>query len=219
MKNIKAAIFDVDGTLIDSMQLWDNGVLDYLIDRKKTPQPNLYDELREFGGHDTAKYLKKNYDLQETELKIETELVEMITRRYEENAPLKDGALETLILLKERGIKMCAATASERVMVEPTLERLGILGYFGRIFTCTEENTSKSKPDIYIKCAEFLGTEISETLVFEDALYAVKSAKKGGFPVVGLYDFTSDADQPEIIKLADYYYTSLLDFVEEFSEK
>jgi HAD superfamily hydrolase (TIGR01509 family) len=141
----------------------------------------------------------------------------MITRRYEENTPLKDGALETLILLKERGIKMCAATASERIMVEPTLKRLGVLGFFERLFTCTEENTSKTLPDIYITSAEFLGTEIAETLVFEDALYAIKSAKRGGFPVVGLYDFTSDADQPEIIKLSDYYYTSLLDFISEFT--
>jgi len=106
-------------------------------------------------------------------------------------------------------VKMCVATATERRLVEPAIERLGLKDYFKRIFTCTEENTSKKYPDIYIKAVEYLGTEIGETLVVEDALYAMKTAKKAGFIVAGVYDKVSDDEQEEIKTTCDYYWEHL----------
>jgi len=122
---------------------------------------------------------------------------------------LKRGVIRVLDALKERGVKMCIATATERRLVEPSIKRHNLSGYFERIFTCTEENTSKKSPDIYIRAAEFLGTDINKTLVIEDALYAMKTAKKAGFVVAGVYDKVSDDEQDEIKETCDYYWKYL----------
>ena len=216
MKNIKGAIFDIDGTVIDSMQIWDDVAEAYLKMRNITPPADLYDILRELGGYDIPYYFKEKFDIADSTEKIAMILGEMVRNRLEFHTPLKEGAAQVLEMLKKQGIKICAATASEREYVVPVLRRLGVIDYFERIFTCSEENTSKSCSEIYITSADFLGTDISETLVFEDALYAIKSAKRAGFPVVGLYDFSSDSQQDEIKDWSDFYYTSLLDFEKDF---
>ena len=216
MKNIKGAIFDIDGTVIDSMQTWDKVAEDFLVMRDITPPDDLYDKLRELGGYDIPLYFKDAFDIADSTGKIAMILGEMIRHRLEFHTPLKEGAAEVLEMLRKQGIRICAATASEREYVVPVLRRLGVIDYFERIFTCSEENTSKTCPEIYITSADFLGTEISDTLVFEDALYAIKSAKRAGFPVVGLYDFSSDNQQDEIKDWSDLYYTSLMDFEKDF---
>ena len=216
MKNTKGAIFDIDGTVIDSMQTWDEVSEAFLRNKGITPPPDLNDQLREMGGYDIPLYFKDVYNIPDSTEKIAMTLKEMIKNRLEFHTPLKEGAVEVLAMLKEQGIKICAATASEREYVVPALRRLGVIDYFERVFTCYEEATSKNCPEIYITSAEFLGTDISDTLVFEDALYAIKSAKRAGFPVVGLYDFSSDNQQDEIKDWSDFYYTSLLDFEKDF---
>ena len=216
MKNIKGAIFDIDGTVIDSMQTWDEVSEAFLINRGITPPPDLNDNLRQLGGYDIPLYFKDEFNISDSTEKIAKTLNGMIKDRLEFHTPLKEGAAEVLAMLKAGGIRICAATASEREYVVPALRRLGVIEYFERVFTCIEENTSKSRPDIYITSAKFLGTEISDTLVFEDALYAIKSAKTAGFPVIGLYDFSSENQQDEIKAWSDFYYTSLLDFEKDF---
>ena len=216
MKNIKGAIFDIDGTVIDSMQTWDEVSEDFLKMRNITPPDDLRETLRQLGGYDIPLYFKDEFNISDSTEKIAMIIGEMIRNRLEFHTPLKEGAAQVLEMLKKLGIRICAATASEREYVVPALRRLGVIDYFERIFTCSEENTSKTCPEIYITSADFLGTDISETLVFEDALYAIKSAKRAGFPVIGLYDFSSDNQQDEIKDWSDFYYTSLLDFEKDF---
>ncbi len=91
------------------------------------------------------------------------------------------------------------------------MRRNGILDYFGRIFTCTEVGADKDKPIIYQQALEYLGTDIKETLVFEDALYAVKTAKAAGFKVAAVYDESGRGQQDEIKRLADYFIKSFAD--------
>ena len=212
IEGIKGAIFDVDGTLLDSMPIWESVSSDFLLSRGVHPRPDLNDDLIALGGHEIPAYFQAKYGLRESEEEIQNGIYGLLEEFYFHKAMPKEGVFQVLDALCERGVKMCVATATDRWLIEPALQRCGLLGYFGRIFTCGEEKTSKSSPDIYIRAVAFLGTDINGTLVFEDAHYAIKSAKRAGFPVVGVYDRSADGNQDEIKALCDHYCKSLLDF-------
>lgn len=214
MADIRGAIFDVDGTLLDSMPIWDSVASDYLVSRGKTPRPNLNEELRKIGGHQMPDYFRAEYGITETATQIQEAMGELLENFYYNIAPLKDGVVNVLESFRGKGIAMCAATATDRYLIEPALQRVGIFGFFERIFTCGEELTSKSSPDIFLRAAAFLGTGIGETIVFEDALYAIRTVKKAGFPLVAVYDKSASRHQDEILDLCDRYYKSLADFSE-----
>ena len=206
---IKGAIFDADGTMLDSMQVWHTVAADYLVSRARTPHPDLNDTLLGMGGHEIPLYFQNEYRLNDSVEDIQQGIHRLLEDFYYTKAPVKQGVIPVLEFLRARGIKMCVATATDRYLIEPALQRCGLLMYFERIFTCGEERTSKRSPEIYLKAAEYLGTEIAETLVFEDALYAVQSASIAGFPVVGVYDEHSDNDQEEIKRIGDYYVVTM----------
>jgi HAD superfamily hydrolase (TIGR01509 family) len=209
MLDCKAFVFDVDGTLLDSMPIWDSVAAEYLISNGVTPRPELDDELRSIGGNDHPRYFREEYGIAASEAEIERQLDAMIEGLYTNKAPLKVGVERFLSALHERGAVMCVATATKRRLVEPALRNRGILRYFERVFTCDEENTSKHEPDIFIHAADFLGTPVAETIVVEDALYAIKTAKNAGFKVAAVYDASADDQQDEIRRIADYYFASL----------
>ena len=209
--NIKGAIFDIDGTLLDSMHVWENVAGEYLISKGLTPKPDLNEELLLRGGHEIPRYFQDEYGLHESIDEIRLGIYDLLKGFYLNEAAPKAGALRTLSVFHSRGVKLCAATATDRWLIEPALRRCGLLDFFERIFICSEERTSKSSPDIYIRAAAFLRTAIEDTLVFEDALYAMKSAKSAGFPVAAVYDKSADDKQNEIKELCDYYYKSLAD--------
>jgi len=208
LKTIRGVIFDVDGTLLDSMSLWGRVEADYLIGLGVTPRPGMSDDLRMLGGLEVPMYFQEEYGLRETVEEIITGINGMAEDFYLNKVPLKEGVFDVVELLYAHGIKMCVATATDRCLVEPALKRCGVLNYFERIFTCGEEATSKSRPDIYIRAAAFLGTKIKNTLVVEDALYAMESARSAGFPIAAIYDFSEDDQQDEIKTLCDIYLKS-----------
>lgn len=107
---------------------------------------------------------------------------------------------------------MVVATSTDRMHAEAALKRAGIEEYFDRVFTCSEVGAGKSNPEIFEQAGRQLGTRKSTTWVFEDALYAIKTAKAAGFPTVGLYDETSRKDQKEIRAMADRYLHSAQEF-------
>jgi len=207
--SIKGAVFDVDGTLLDSMFIWDSVAADFLLAMGVAPGPELNAELNAFGGHEIPGYLRSKYGLAMTPEEIGYGMYEMLEEFYFYKAMPKSGVFAVLDALRGRGVRMCAATATDRPLIEPALRRCGLLEYFGRVFTCGEEATSKSRPDIYLRAAAFLGTEIKDTVVFEDALYAVKSAKAAGFPVIAVHDDTAADDREEIQGLCDRYFASM----------
>lgn len=213
MTEIKGAIFDIDGTLLDSMPIWESVAADFLVSRGKQPRPGLNAELGKMGGSQMPDYFRSEYGITETALEIHEAMGELLENFYTNVAPLKAGAMDVLKEFRARGIRMCAATATDRFLIEPALERLGIIGFFEKVFTCGEELTSKSKPDIFLKALETLGTCISETLVFEDALYAIRTVKEVGFPLVAVYDLSAAKHQDEILDICDLYYKSLADFM------
>ena len=215
IRDIKGVIFDADGTLLDSMWMWGRVETDYLISLGVTPRPDLNDVLRSLGGHEIASYFQTEYGVRKTAEEMNAGIYKMMGEFYTDRVMLKPGVIPLLDELRNRGVKMCIATATDRRIIEPGLARCGLPGYFSRVFTCREENTKKSSPDIFLRAADFLGTGIGATLVVEDALYAIRSAKGAGFPVAAIYDPAADDQRHEIERVCDFYFETFDDMLAE----
>ncbi|MDR3278677.1 MAG: HAD family phosphatase, partial [Oscillospiraceae bacterium] len=203
INNIRGAIFDLDGTLLDSMPIYESIDADLLKTIGKTAKPGIYDAIRPLSGMQVPEYLRAEYALEQSAEWIMARLDTLLYDFYARTAPVKPGAARTLEALARQGVRMCVATATNRELVEISLKRTGLDKYFERIFTCAEEGAGKDEPTIFLKAAGFLGTELAETVVFEDSLHAILSAKRGGFPVVAVFDKSSERHRAEIERLAD----------------
>lgn len=159
---------------------------------------------------EAAKYYREHYAVALSVREIVDGVNAMVEKIYRTKVTSKPGVMDYLRLLKENGVKMCVATATDRYLVEETLQRLGMLHCFSEIFTCAEIGYGKDKPIIYRKALEHLGTVKEETYVFEDALFALKTARADGFPTVGVYD-RHEIRQDELKSFADYY---IMDFAD-----
>lgn len=212
---MKGAIFDVDGTLLDSMPIWDDAGKRYLETLGITAHPGLGDILYPMTMEGAAAFMKREYHLTNSVQEIVEGVTNVIEQFYREQVLLKEGVSEYLESLQKRGIKMVIATSGDRVLTEAALTRLGICKYFVRIFTCAEVGTGKSKPNIFLRAAEFMGTRPEETWVFEDALHAMEAAKHAGFHVVGVYDKSNEKRTEEIKAICDVYMENLKDTGEE----
>ena len=201
---IKGAIFDFDGTLVDSMFIWDTFGEDYLRTLGKEPRENLTETFKTFTLEQAAEYYRAHYGVTLSVGEIVDGVNEMVAEIYRTKVTLKDGAREFLEALKSQGVKMCVATVTDRPIVEDVLCNLGIRDFFTEIFTCAEVGYNKETPHIYRAALEVLGTKKDETVVFEDALHALMTAKKDGFPVAAVYD-KHETKQIEMRSEADYY--------------
>ncbi|MEG1778686.1 MAG: HAD family phosphatase [Oscillospiraceae bacterium] len=211
---IKGAIFDLDGTLLDSMFIWNTIGEAYLMDRGITPEEGLNDKFNTMSIIQAAEYYREHYPLSESVEEIIDGINRMIDHFYADTIVLKKGVLEMLKALKADGVKMCIATATDRYMVEAALKKNGIFDFFSEIFTCTEVGFGKDSPVIFQKALASLGTDKDETFVFEDALHAIETAKSAGFKVIGVYDNAAKTKQDKIKQLCDYYVTSFEDWSE-----
>lgn len=207
--NIAGAIFDMDGTLLDSMPVWDHVGIDYLIGLGIRARPDLPQKILTMSMHQAAAYFCSDYGVPFSEEEIIEGINAQIAAFYQDTAPAKDGAVDFLRALQQRGIKMCVATATDRPLAEAALRRTGLIDAFSYILTCTEVKAGKERSDIFLEAQKRLGTPRERTLVFEDALYAIQTAKQAGFPVAAVYDESSRADQEQIRAIADYYLPSL----------
>ena len=207
---IKGAIFDLDGTLLDSMFIWDTIGEEYLRSLGKEPHEDLKETFMTLTLEEAAVYYREHYGVTLSVKEIVDGVNAMVEQTYRTKVTLKPGIAEYLAWLKENGVRMCVATVTDRYLVEETLERLGVRHYFSEIFTCAEVGFGKDKPIIYQKALEHLGTEKRDTYVFEDMLFALNTAKTDGFPTVGIYD-RHETHQDELKELSDYY---VLDFTD-----
>lgn len=217
--NIKGAIFDLDGTLMDSMFIWETIGSEYLISRGLIPEEGLNKIFKNMSIIQAAEYYRKNYGLTESVETIVDEVNKMIEHLYFYNVKAKDGVLEFLDELKNQGVKMCVATATDKYMAKAVLKRNGILDYFCGILTCTEVGSGKDTPLIYEEGLKLLNTSKDETFIFEDALYAIKTAKQAKFNVVAVYDKFGENESDEIKKICDYYIKSFRNWGEVVNEK
>ena len=183
----KAAVFDLDGVLLDSMGIWNDLGARYLRSLGVTPEEGLNEILFSMSMEQGAEYLHTHYALPQSAAEVGAGIADMLRDFYFYEVPAKDGAAALLAALTARGVKLAAATSSPREHVTRALERLGLLGYFTRLFTTAEVGVSKHEPTIYLLAAEALHAAPAETLVFEDSLYALKTAKAAGFYTIGVY--------------------------------
>lgn len=215
---IKGCIFDIDGVLLDSMEIWDDLGARYLRSLGKIPEEGLNTILFSMSMEQGAEYLKNKYELSQSVSEITDGLGKMLEDYYFYEVSSKQGAKEVLEFLKSKNIRMAAATSSPREHIEKALLRNGLLEYIEKIYTTSEVGISKHSPEIYYLAADFLKTKPEETLVFEDSLYALKTAKEAGFVSIGVYDEKGESNQEGLKSLADIYLTSLGDFI-RMSEK
>lgn len=207
---IKGAIFDVDGTLLDSMYTWRfRGEL-YLKKLGITACEGLQYDVRRLGFLEAPKMIKEEYNLKESYEEILDGMMQVVRDYYIEEATVKKGTIEFLDELKRNDVRMCIATATDYDMVVPGLKRCGIFDYFDDVFTCGGLKTNKTKPYIFEKSMGSMGTLKEDTVIFEDALYAVKTAKKADFFVTGIFD-EQEHEQEEFRKLCDIFVYDLRD--------
>jgi len=205
---IEGAIFDLDGTLLDSMFIWDKIGEDYLKSLGIKPKENLNDTFKTMSLMQSAAYYRSEYGVALSIEQIISGVNRMIEHFYTEKVTAKAGVKAMLETFKGKGVKMCVATATDSHLAEAALRRNGVIDCFSGIFTCTQVGSGKDTPDIFNKALTHLGTHKQSTVVFEDALYAVQTAKKAGFFVAGVYDKSEAAHSAQIRKLSDVFFNS-----------
>lgn len=207
----KAFIFDLDGTLLDSMGIWVNFGVEYLTSKGITGIPrNLREILTPMSLLEAADYFRIQFGLSQSVQQIYDEINSMLLYKYKHEVQLKKDVLEFLQSHADR--KMCIATATDRCLVENALNRLGIAPYFEFVITSSEVGNSKQNPDIYLQAASRLGVDISDCIVFEDALHAIRSAASAGFYVVGVYEMFFEPHLESIRGSANSFVHSLKEF-------
>ena len=193
------------------MSIWDTIGETYLRSIGYEPRENLNEVCKNMSLRQAALYYQTEYGVMLSIGEIMDGINAMLERYYRLEVSLKPGAAELLARLQANGVRLCIVTATDRYLVEAALERCGALSYFGEIFTCNEVGHGKDEPDIFETALRFLGTKKSETVVFDDALYAVRTAKEAGFPVAAVYDRHENA-QEKVRALADVYLEELTQF-------
>lgn len=204
----KGAIFDLDGTLLDSMGIWKDVDLAFF-ERRNIIMPDDYQEcIKDMHFKTMATYTKERFNLPDDINDIMDEWCELCFDEYENKIGLKNGAFEYLTYLKNNGIKLAFATANTTELSKICLKLNNIFNLFDAYAYLHETKSDKCEPDVYLLACERLGLSPADCIVFEDILPGIKGAKKGGFKVCGVYDSFSQKDTAEIIKVADYYIKS-----------
>lgn len=198
-------IFDLDGTLLDSLWVWSEVDEVFLTRRGLPVTPDYAQAIAHLGFADAARYTINRFGLDESPDRIMEEWYDLARAAYRDRVPLKPYANEFLHKLCAQGVHISAATSSEPELVLPCLDRLGITGLFDNITTIHEVNGDKSSPDIYLLAAKRMGVAPTQCAVFEDILRGIQSAKSAGFYTVAVEEPASALDQMEIEKTADRY--------------
>jgi HAD superfamily hydrolase (TIGR01509 family) len=216
-KDIKAVIFDVDGTLIDSMWIWRQVDIEFLGKRGIPLPERLQMEIEGMSYSETAVYFKERFNLPESLEEIKEEWRLMAEDYYKRHIQLKSGAKEFLKLLYDKGLTLGIATSNSRELVDCMLANHGIRKYFSNIRTSCEVEKGKPYPDVYLKVAEDMGIDPCRCLVFEDTLSGVMAAKSAGMRVFAMADEISLESKDKLIELAEGYIHSFNEVMEYFA--
>ncbi len=208
----KAVIFDLDGTLIDSMGIWIQIDKEYLEMRNIPVPDNLFKDVKTGNSFkEICRYFKDKFDLPDSTEEIGAEWTNMVEEHYKTDVKLKPGAHELLKFLEENNVKMGLGTSNSKHLAETVLKANNVLGKFNSIVTGCEDINGKPFPDIFLKAAEELNVAPQDCLVIEDVLIGVQAAKQAGMDVYAIYDEHAAYETEKIKQTADFY-------AEQFSE-
>lgn len=201
--SIKYIIFDMDGTLLDSLSVWADSDREFITGLGMEYHQKHSFAMKKMHFDSACEYLVREFSLPFSAVETGERILEIVEEHYINGVPLKDGAEEFLAAAKNAGIKMCVATSNKKALAEASLKTKGIMDYLEFVITSDEVGGGKETPEIFLKAAERLGAVPSETAVFEDSIHAVLSAKSAGFKVIGIYDPLCPEEFAEIEKNAD----------------
>lgn len=205
---IQGAIFDLDGTLTDSMYIWNEAPKALVRRYGGDPPEDLAKDLKQMGRREASAYMKERFHLNCPVEDLMDGINELVTEEYRCRVPMKPGADRLLARLTAAGVPCCIATASEGFQARAAMERLGLWRHFCFAISCIQYG-GKTEPGIYLEAARRLGRDPARTVVFEDALHAARTAHDAGFLVCGVYDASAEEDQAELRALADWYVREL----------
>ena len=200
----KFAIFDLDGTLVDSMGYWKNLSVEYLtlMGVKEIPA-DILERIKPMTVKESAALFVSEFSLDATPQQVAAEIAGIMSRHYIEDIPIKPGVAAYLEKLAAKGVKMCVASATVEPLVDACLERLGIRQFFEFTLSCDTVGAGKKSPLVYQRAAELLGAGAEETVVYEDAFFAARTAKDAGFEVCAVYDRISHDGWEELREICD----------------
>jgi len=202
--NKKYAIFDMDGTLVDSMGYWQHLASEFLAAKGILHvSEKLQEQIKPMTTLESAALFLKEFRLSGNPETIAGEINAVMDRHYRRDIPLKKGIRDYLEHLRGKGVRMCVASATAEPLAEACLKRLGILGYFDFLLSCETVGAGKNSPAVYLAAAERMGAPAKDIAVFEDAWFALETAKKAGFYVVGVYDESASEYWEKICRMAD----------------
>jgi len=209
--NLKAAIFDLDGTIVDSMWLWSSLADRYLQSVGIKPPKGLFRHFRKMSLDESCHHMKEMFDLEGDVDEVKKDIEDLMAFHYREKFQPKPYALETLRELKDRGIRMALATASYESIANIVLDRYSIEDCFEFIQTVDNTGIEKDQPKFFQLAIDRLSLKPESIWVFEDALHCIESAKECNLKVVAIEDESAQADREDIRRIADIY-------IEDFSQ-
>lgn len=205
LSDIRAVIFDLDGTLVDSMWMWRQIDIEYLSRFRIVLPEGLQEEIEGMGFTETACYFKERFGLEDPVEKIKDDWNRMAWEKYEREVPLKPGVRAFLAKCREEGLLLGIATSNSRQLVEKVVKVHSLEHYFTCIVTACDAKKGKPAPDVYLLAAGKLGVRPGECLVFEDIVAGIMAGKNAGMRVCAVEDDYSARQKREKERLADYY--------------
>lgn len=206
---IRGVICDVDGVLLDSLDIWNDIGERYVRKEGYQPVRNMNAIIAEMSMEDSALWIKETYSMNMDTSVIIQEIQDMLKEYYQSEVVIKDGALDYLKYLQEKKIPVVCATSGLETLCQYGFKRNGIETFIQKIFTEKMTGKDKHHPLIFEEARQYLHTEKSETLVVEDALYAIKTAHNAGYMTAAVEDKYDSNEEDEIRLLADYYCRNL----------
>jgi HAD superfamily hydrolase (TIGR01509 family) len=210
----RGIIFDMDGTLIDSMPHWENIGAEFLKRHGVTPPADLNETIKTMSFAESARYFIEFFGVDKTEEQVGDEINGLIRENYARHIQLKPFVKEALNQFRRQGIKMGMLTATHLSLAELVMNRCGILEHFDFILTSGITGLPKSQPEIYHQAVAQMNIPAAEIAIFEDALYCIQAARATGCEIVGVYDEASKNDWEEIKKQSDWTILSFKELIE-----
>ena len=218
LEEIKAVLFDLDGTIVDSMWMWKAIDEEYLARFGKEYTPDLSRELDGKSIHETAVYMKARYEIPDPEEKMIDDWNEMARLKYRNEVPLKEGVLDFLKACRARGIRTGIATSNSRELTTEVLVSHGVMDLFDCILTSKEVKNGKPRPDIYLMLAKEVGVSPEHCLVFEDVVQGLRAGNAAGMRTCAIEDPYSAWSREEKLQEADYYIDSFEEVLAEWDD-